>query len=457
MGKNKVVIVLPLKEHESKELANIQQTIPSSFQWRDIDFRPVEEMDEYMGVPTLLGLNYSEDKLTAGYYVGAVWLENDNHHIAATVAPKIENIDFMKMFADALSIPLWSEYFAKCYGIQWDEDFIPTQDLDAVFTPLLALAYYKTLLKAIEHGLKRGYRDYEENLRSIRGRIVVNENICQNVLPHRLERTFCHYSEFTEDIPENRILKKALTIVLGMIGRTESLHAHEGYSLLMSQMRRTMNLFNGVGDDVQISEVRNVTKNKLYRNYNSAIEMAKNIIRRCDTSISDGQDRTKKVLPFWIDMPRLYEIYVYGVLIQTFPDSKIEFQVKGHFKSAVDYLKIDDNEKLILDAKYKHRYENSNQGMLPDIRELSGYARDTSILRKLGVPTDGSEMVNCVLLYPNSELGNALPDDSEGEESKKINFLKVGQAGKTRKILDKCVPIPGFVRFYKLGIEVPTI
>ena len=79
-------------------------------------------------------------------------------------------------------------------------------------------------------------------------------------------------------------------------------------------------------------------------------------------------------------MSRLYEVYVYGLLEKAYP-GKIKFQVKGHYRTAIDFLKMD--EKLIMDTKYKPYYDISNSGIIDDIREISGYARDENILKEL--------------------------------------------------------------------------
>lgn len=55
-------------------------------------------------------------------------------------------------------------------------------------------------------------------------------------------------------------------------------------------------------------------------------------------------------------MSRLFELYVYSKLYHAYQDN-IRFQVPGYRKTAVDLIHI--GERLIIDAKYKPKYEMS--------------------------------------------------------------------------------------------------
>lgn len=60
----------------------------------------------------------------------------------------------------------------------------------------------------LQTGLYRSYIDREENLRAVRGRILVGEDLRRNaVMRHR---TFCQFSEFTWDVPENRVIRQTI-------------------------------------------------------------------------------------------------------------------------------------------------------------------------------------------------------------------------------------------------------
>ena len=129
-------------------------------------------------------------------------------------------------------------------------------------------------------------------------------------------------------------------------------------------------------------------------------------------------------------MPRLYEMYVYSKLKENFGD-ELGFQVegfgRGEYKTAADFILR--RKGLILDAKYKPRYEGSKSGIITDIRELSGYARDVRILQNFDNCNQNNE-IPCVIIYPGKSpiedfLEKELPqsDIENKSDSEYMNFI----------------------------------
>ena len=173
-----------------------------------------------------------------------------------------------------------------------------------------------------------------------------------------------------------------------------------------------------------------MSSNKLFRHYVVAIQVAKEILRRYDYSLSNVSAETHLTPPFWIDMARLFEMYVLYLLRQTYGES-IEFQVPGTYQTP-DY--VHKTENMILDAKYKTIYGGSFQPkMIPDIREISGNARDVAIRKHLENWDDEPE---CVIIYPASD--GLLSFD-----------------GPLSEIAHK-KPITEFHKFYKIPIRLPV-
>ena len=179
--------------------------------------------------------------------------------------------------------------------------------------------------------------------------------------------------------------------------------------------------------------------------------MAKMLLRRFDYSIAKAASEPQKTPPFWIDMARLYEMYVYSKLSAAY-GSEIAFQVKGHFSTAVDFIKRD--ELIILDTKYKPKYENSNPGIINDIREMSGYARDTRILRALGAD---EQEVKCVIIYPEPQVFKEDKENTEeenmeirGDDCQEIRIFNGAD------IIPQCSKIKQFRGFYKISVPLPT-
>ena len=383
----------------------------------------------------------------AHYYIGASWFVKDK--CVFVVKPKVD-VDYIKLFMTALEMNSENEaaYFSNYYYIDFEKPAIKTDALDNVITPLLILHYISLLKHLVSKGLKKGYIVREENLQSkVRGRILLQRHLTKNVFAKREDRVYCRFQEFTEDIPENRILKKALSFSVRFISQYESFKSH--LQELMPLLSVIGSAFENVSKDVTIAQV-------------AKVKVAKLILRHFDYSIDNASGTAQSVRPFCIDMPRLYEMYVLSLLRKAYGD-QIQFQVKGSHKTQVDYIKKSENEKLIIDAKYKPHYSEGNKGILDDIREISGYARDEKILKVIGWKPEeesakGNYFPKCLIIYPDSstrfkwEKG----DDSAEKDEEKITEM-IGDFPK-EKILSEAShykKIPGFEDFYKIAVPLP--
>jgi McrBC 5-methylcytosine restriction system component len=374
--------------------------------------------------------------MRASYYIGADWLDEKNN-LAVVVLPKkdMEKVDYFKMFMSCLENNLSPDYFSSIYGIDYERKFISCAHFQDQITPLLVMHYLTVLKGLVKRGLKRDYVLQEDNLHcKIRGRILVSENLHANVIPHRLDRCCCSYQEYTVDNNENRLLKKALLFSSQFIRKFSS---HELYPRLLSLTNTLLSHFENIGSDIEIYQIGQVTSNKLFKDYNKAIYLAKQILRLFGYSIEKIHNQRLETPVFWIDMSRLYEVYVYGLLHKAYK-SEILFQVLGYNGCAVDFIKLD--EKLIIDTKYKPKYEDGNEGIISDIRQISGYARDEKIINHIEKEKKNNEIYPCLIIYP---------------EKVKENGIEVFEFDKKEKLLQKAQPIEEFRNFYKLAVQLP--
>lgn len=407
-----------------------------------------------------LGVIKDGESLKAHYYIGASWFIKDKY--AFVVKPKVD-VDYIKLFMTALEMNSENEaeYFSNYYYIDFEKPAIKTDALGNVITPLLILHYISLLKHLVSKGLKKGYVVRDENLQSkIRGRILLQRHLTKNVFAKREDRVFCRFQEFTEDIPENRILKKALSFSVRFINQYESFKSYlQELTPLLSVVGSA---FENVSEEVTIAQVTKVNAGKIFRHYEAAIKVAKLILRHFDYSIDNVSGESQDVRPFCIDMPRLYEMYVLSLLRKAYGD-QIKFQVKGCRKTQVDYIKKSENEKLIIDAKYKPRYSESNQGILDDIREISGYARDEKILKALDWKpeeeyTKGNYFPKCLIIYPDPNTRfEREKGDSEDETEESAMIELTGDFSKDGILCDSLHlrKIPGFKDFYKIAVPLP--
>ena len=394
---------------------------------------------DYETVPKYLGIESTENEYVAGYYIGATWLQEK--YLSAVVLPKMPDIDFLEMFSEALEVNSEKEssYFSNYYGFEFSQPEIEVEASFNILTPLILLHYISVLKNLTKQGLKKGYVYREKNLQSkIKGHLLIQSHFRKNVINHREDRNYCGFQEYTEDIPENRLLKKALVFTNLAIKNYASLTKQSIYEAITLSINKLLSVFVNVSDEIEIFEVKTMKNNKLFATYKEAIQLAKTILRKFDYSLQNTETEEKKTVPFWIDMPRLYELYVYSKLKKCYGDN-VEFQVKGHYGTSADYILKGQN--IILDAKYKPQYENSNSGILDDIREMSGYARDTLILSHFINP---ALEVPCVIIYPEK-----IDDETDSfKESYLTNNMD---------IVNNATKIKAFRNFYKFKIEVPRL
>jgi 5-methylcytosine-specific restriction enzyme subunit McrC len=154
-----------------------------------------------------------------------------------------------------------------------------------------------------------------------------------------------------------------------------------------------------VSEEVQLHEIKYFKFNPFYKNYEKAIELAKLILHRFSYNLNSIQDQdTILTPPYWIDMSKLFELFVLGKLKKEF-GSKITYHPRTN-GNELDFLYLDGNNSKVIDAKYKPQYlGKSHLGLHNDIRQVSGYARLKSIRKKAGV-IDSNILLQCVIVYP---------------------------------------------------------
>ncbi|MDR3246847.1 MAG: McrC family protein, partial [Prevotellaceae bacterium] len=343
---------------------NEQQTFPveqqEGLRALNLDFRNVDKKVLYLGLNPYY--------FNACYYIGIDWLKENEAYIL--VRPKIENLDYMKMFLHCLHHPEISQFVKNIYHFDFQKPKItPETQIEMDFNLFLIAHFLELVKKITEQGLKKNYIQIEENLSSkIKGKIIWSQQIKKNIAGKREDRVFCRYQEYSVNCLENRLLKKTLLIVQRYLKYFDK----DQIKSLIQTQSRLLSAFENVSDDISYSQIKILKVNSLYKEYVEAIDLAKKIMQKFGYSYSNSDNREKQnaMSPFWIDMSKLFELYVYSLLKDEYR-KEISYQPHGKYGN-VDFLKLD--EKLIIDTKYKSCY-SKNEYNIEDIRQLSGYAR----------------------------------------------------------------------------------
>lgn len=415
-------MIPPLQEHEQLK----------------INGQPVEYDSKRYGNLNLIKWDKPMENSPWGYYasfkIGAEWIDNQES-LVVTTKRGMENIDFLGMFMTCFYSDLAVESFSKIYSIHSDQPAINAPSLKGIITPLIVLHFLGVVSRI--KTLKKGYVRHSENLKKVKGRIRIIKNERTNIALKRYDRIFCEYDEYSVDIPENRILKKALLFAQRLLS---GMKYHHSYNTIHQKLAKSLALFENVSSNVEIRDIKFIKSHKLFKDYAEAIYLAKQILSHFDYSISKVGDTGNGVVPFVLDMSLLYEHYVYGLLYEAYKD-KITYQYKGE-TGYPDFLYCSNSFKAILDTKYIPKYEREKLDTYV-IRQLSGYSRDITILKKLGyndIQEDSkTPTVPCVIIYP--EESNRGKNPFKGKQLKEICTNRV------RKLS----------QFYKIAIPIPVI
>ena len=292
--------------------------------------------------------------------------------------PKVPVRNLFYMLAAALDLRFSSIKF-------WDE--VAEYDrLDDVLE--FVASYFADLVdERLKHGLYRAYVEQVENLPVVRGRINFAQDIRRN---HALRhRTFCDFSEFTWDIPENQIIRQVAHLLAGWgfrrrlrfrLSRIDSALAEVTPTRLPP---RTIDGFNYTRHNADYSHLHQLCR--LFLEGASLHE---------DVGAFEFQT-------FLLDMNKLFEQFVTKLLMSRAPDGvlvhpqlRVHLDEGKHVNMAPDVvINVRGVPSLIADCKYKPL--QSGEYKNHDIYQLLAYCTATNVNRGLLIypqtGTDGRE------------------------------------------------------------------
>ena len=386
--------------------------------------------------------------ITSSYYIGL-----DRFKALACnvyIEPKINDsnlqLDYITMLLEALKEPENFDHLEGLIETKLKDKWIEIKsDLKPILTPFLIAQFLSLVQDLVRKGLKKSYYTVQENLNSkVKGKILVSQQIKQNLLKNKLTKTICQYQEFGFDTETNQFLKYVLFVIPNILSDFSQ-------EKQFDQLQELLHYCNGGFYQVKNKKFKNLNhteNNPFYLNYNQAIELGNQILALQDYNISSkNQQATTMHPPFWIDMSKLFELYVFKQLKQEFPE---EGQVKYHEKhnrQELDYIINTPNLKAVVDAKYKPRYVNGNPSM-DDARQLSGYTRLNSVYKELGINDD--KLIPAYFIYPANLHENIINSTKKIETdileinttSKKILKSNLRKSSTYREIFLQEVELP---------------
>ena len=260
----------------------------------------VEERDALRaGVPSLTVEPVAGEEavyhLTPGSTVGALELGD----LSVSIRPKLDisRVLFLASYAMG-AFKLQEEPFA----------FDDAETLVEALAPTLVAAAQR----AFGRGLLHGYRTEEEPLHTVRGRIMVAEQVRRRFdIPMPVE---VRYDDFTDDILPNRLVKAAAS-VLGAMNIRDS-HARDG----LRWMDATLG--NVSLARFPQSDIPTVAYDRLNEHYREVVELSRLVLRYRAFEMDRGVVRANG---FLMDMNDVFQGFVTRALRESLRVSEVAF------------------------------------------------------------------------------------------------------------------------------------
>ncbi|HDL50174.1 MAG TPA: hypothetical protein ENH33_09500 [Actinobacteria bacterium] len=165
---------------------------------------------------------------------------------------------------------------------------------EAELLPALAAFYERLTADTLKRGVLKAYREHDEVLVALRGRIDMPAVLRTGGMPAPVP---CRFDELSTDIPENRLLRTAAMALIPYPDVDPAVRRN---------LRRTVGVLDGVSD-VDPRAIPAITLTRLNRYYEPALRLAEVILRSGGVRDRAG---TLEASTFLIDMNRLFERFV---------------------------------------------------------------------------------------------------------------------------------------------------
>ncbi len=138
---------------------------------------------------------------------------NPNQYVGVMRLPSGLTLDFLPK-VNLYTVMWMIAEVERLEGIDFDwlEQHVTIDTFDDILEPI-ARVFVGQVEHLIDRGLYRTYVDTEDNLTAIRGRIDFREDLNRNVILRH--RTYCRFTEFSWDVPENQVIRQVVRKLAG--------------------------------------------------------------------------------------------------------------------------------------------------------------------------------------------------------------------------------------------------
>ena len=340
-------------------------------------FRPEDDQDLFKAVDALTRENFAAveflkpgrdkkgDFLQAQNYVGIIQAKNGD---SLEILPKIhdnDNSNNEEAVENSKKILLTMLKTLKSHPFK----NINIANLKSLNLPLLEIfisMFLDEVSKLIKIGIKSDYVELEDNLKFLKGKLKIPEQIRKNIV-HK-ERFYVCYQEFSTDRAANRLIKSAL----------EFLYKRSKSSKNQRLIREYLFIFDEISSSSDINaDFSRLKLNRQTKHYEQALLWSKIFLQNKSFSPYRGNDVAFTLL---FDMNALFESYVGNFIKKKLPDTTLQHSEKHlveepkSFRLRPDIFLRHQKRNYIADTKWKIVKSKDNISQA-DLYQLYAYGK----------------------------------------------------------------------------------
>jgi len=317
-----------------------------------------------------------DGNLKSKNYCGIINFNNQDYFLLPKISKDNEqNLDiFTYMFIYAYDLNVKNEDISSAKNLK-------TDNILEVFIQLFA----KNLLKEFQKGIYKNYITKEENLKVLKGKYLIDENLKYNFNNSNI---YCSYDEFSVDNELNRFF---LFVIKTLLHYTKNKKLLKMCELILDEVT----YFH-----IDINSFK-ISFNRLNSRYKNSFEFALMLLQKIIPTFSSGE----KSFAFLFDMNELFEKFIGNIFKSIDKTTKLQTQKRfGNLLLKPDIIFQD----TIIDTKYKVIKEKN------DISTADKY--------QMFVYGMNFEYKNTMLLYPKHNNHIDIQSLKLGIDDKEINL-----------------------------------
>lgn len=337
-------------------------------------FRPEDDQDLFKAVDAFTRENFAAveflkpgrdkkgDFLQAQNYVGIIQAKSGD---SLEILPKIhdnDNSNNEEAVENSKKILLTMLKTLKSHPFK----NINIANLKSLNLPLLEIfisMFLDEVSKLIKIGIKSNYVELEDNLKFLKGKLKISEQIRKNIV-HK-ERFYVCYQEFSTDRAENRLIKSAL----------EFLYRRSKSSRNQRLIREYLFVFDEISSSSDINADFNRLKlNRQTKHYEQALLWSKIFLQNKSFSPYKG---SKIAFALLFDMNKLFESYVGNFIKKKRADVSLQHSEKHLVEEPKGFRLRPDiflEGEFIADTKWKI-VESKDDISQADLYQLYAYGK----------------------------------------------------------------------------------